>query len=280
MTSRSTRRRPPHTRSGTIRIHRRVQSRFAVHARDVLVHLPHGYRRAASERYPVLYFQDGQNLFDARTAFAGVEWELDETSDRLTHAGEIAPVILVGIANTPDRAAEYTPVPDLRRGGIGGGAEGYARFLIEELKPMIDARYRTQPSREDTGVAGSSLGGLLALYLGFAHPEVFSRVGAVSPTVDWAGRYILDFVRRAPFSESRIWLDVGTREGSSPASAQNMVDGVRALKRVLVARGFVPGEDLGYLEARGARHDEAAWAARVEPMLRHLAPPGGRERRR
>src|SRR5688572_1240185 len=104
------RRRMPHTRTGTIRIHRRLRSRFAVHPRDVLVHLPRGYERAAGERYPVLYFQDGQNLFDARTAFAGVEWQLDETSDRLVRAGEIAPAICVGISNTPDRAAEYTPV--------------------------------------------------------------------------------------------------------------------------------------------------------------------------
>ena len=239
----------------------------------MLVYLPPGYRQGRERRYPVLYFQDGQNVFDAATAFAGVEWEVDETSERLVRAGSMAPTIVVAVANTPDRVAEYTPVPDPMRGGIGGGAETYARFLIQELKPFIDARYRTLAGPEWTGIAGSSLGGLAALYLGWAHPGTFTRLGLVSPSVSWADQSILRFVRRMPRPPARIWLDIGTAEGSSPGMARQVVSSVRALRRVMLTQGFVLGQDLAYHEVQGAGHHEAAWAARVEPMLRFLFPP-------
>jgi predicted alpha/beta superfamily hydrolase len=262
-----------HTRHGLIRCHRRFPSAFASHRRDVLVYLPPGYRQARDRHYPVLYFQDGQNIFDAATAFAGVEWDVDETAERLARAGVIEPHVIVAVANTPDRVSEYTPVPDPARGGIGGGAETYARFLIHELKPFIDARYRTLKGPESTGIAGSSLGGLVALYLGWAHPETFSRLGLVSPSVGWCDQYMLRLIRRLPRPRARIWLDIGTAEGPTPAFARRVVAQVRALRRELQRAGFVRGEDLAYHEASGAGHHEAAWAARVEPMLRFLFPP-------
>lgn len=172
-----------HTLSGLIRFHRRRGSAHSPHRRDIAVYLPPGYGSTRSVRYPVLYMHDGQNLFDAASAFGGVEWGVDETAERLIAAGRIAPLIVVGICNTPDRLLEYTPVADVRHGG--GGAESYGRFLIEELKPAIDSTYRTLPDREHTGVAGSSLGGLVSLHLGIAYPEVFSRLGVVSPAVGW-----------------------------------------------------------------------------------------------
>jgi predicted alpha/beta superfamily hydrolase len=239
----------------------------------VLVYLPPGYREARDRHYPVLYFQDGQNVFDAATAFAGVEWEVDETAERLIRLGAVEPLIVVAIANTPDRVAEYTPVPDPARGGIGGGAETYARFLIQELKPFVDQRYRTRTGPESTGIAGSSLGGLAALYLGFSHPGTFTRLGLVSPSVSWADQAIVRFIRRMPRPRARIWLDVGTAEGPSPAVARRVVGSVRAVRRALLGAGFVLGEDLAYHEVRGAGHHEAAWAARVEPMLCFLFPP-------
>jgi predicted alpha/beta superfamily hydrolase len=269
----SSRHRRPHTRRGLIRCHRRFPSVFARHRRDVLVYLPPGYRQARDRRYPVLYFQDGQNVFDAATSFAGVEWEVDETAERLVRAGAMAPLIVVAVANTPDRVAEYTPVPDSARGGIGGGAETYARFLIQELKPFIDARYRTLTGPESTGIAGSSLGGLAALYLGWAHPGTFSRLGLVSPSVSWAEQSIVRFIRQMPRPEARIWLDIGTAEGSSPGMARQVVGSVRALRRTLLHQGFILGKDLAYHEVSGAGHHEGAWAARVDPMLRFLFPP-------
>lgn len=143
--------------------------------RGVSVYLPPEYLVQAERRFPVLYLQDGQNLFDGRTSYiAGRTWNANTTADRLTEAGEIEPLILVGIANTGlRRMAEYTPTRDFKMGG--GEGRSYGRLLMEELKPMIDRSYRTLPQAKNTGVGGSSLGGLISLYLGFAHPEVFGK---------------------------------------------------------------------------------------------------------
>ncbi len=260
----------PHTLTGDIRFHRAVASRFLGRARDVAVYLPPGYDDDPGRRFPVLYMHDGQNVFDAATSFLGIEWGVDEAAERLIAAGRIEPLIVVAVYNTPDRVAEYTPDPGA--GGAGGNAAAYGRFLVEELKPMIDGAYRTLPGREHTGVAGSSLGGLVSMYLGLAHPETYSRLGVVSPSVWWADRAILARVAAAPRSETRIRVDIGTAEGSSPRDAAEAVQGARDLRDALVARGWVQGRDLQYEEASGAPHNEAAWAARVPALLEFLFP--------
>src|SRR5256714_8597526 len=164
---------PKHTLTGTIRRHRRFPSRIFGNRRDVLVYLPPGYRRFSRTRYPVLYLQDGQSVFDAATSFAGVEWAVDETAQRLIRENLIEPLIIVAIANTgEDRIHEYAPTPGVidenakRKKRSKGWARKYGRFLIEELKPYIDKRHRTKPAAELTGLRGSSLGGLLTLSLG------------------------------------------------------------------------------------------------------------------
>lgn len=239
--------------------------------RELHVWLPPGYDAANpanptnSPRCPVLYLQDGQNLFDALAV--AVSWRVAETAERLVAARAVPPFIVVGVANTPGRIEEYTAWPQrLRDGSVrGGGAAGYARFLIEAVKPAIDARYRTRPEREHTAVGGSSLGGLLSIWLLLKAPQVFGAGLVVSPSVWWAGEAILAEVAAAPATlpRPRIWLDIGTAEGDEA------LQGVRRLRDELVARGWPPQ----YLEAEGAAHDETAWAARVEPMLRFLYRP-------
>ncbi len=240
--------------------------------RAVLVYLPEAYAAEPTRRFPVLYLQDGQNLFDEQTSYIpGHPWFAHTTADRLTDSGEIEPVILVGIANTGlRRMAEYTPSRDLRLGGGEGAA--YARMLIRELKPAIDAHYRTLPDPLNTGVGGSSLGGLISLYIGFEYPEVFGKLAVMSPSIWWNHRSILRLVEtqgtRAKFKPNlRIWLDMGTAEG-----ARHLRD-TDQLFQLLERRGWRENIDLAYQRKKDAIHTEDAWADRFDDVLRFLFPP-------
>jgi predicted alpha/beta superfamily hydrolase len=251
----------PVQRSGEIETLPAIHSAF-VSAREVQVWLPPGYREAPQRRYPVLYLHDGQNVFDARAA--GAEWQVDEHAQRGVLQGALQPMIIVAVASNGDRMTDYAPVaqPRPEGGKVGGGAEAYARYLIGELKPAIDHRYRTQPGREHTAVGGSSMGGLVSMWLLLAHGDSFGAALVVSPSVWWAGRDILGRVAAAPAATPapRIWLDVGGREDPG------MVDGARRLRDALRARGWAPA----YLEEPAGGHDEASWAARVPAMLDFL----------
>lgn len=272
-----------HSPGSQLRRHDAFHSEFLEHDRDILVWLPPGYesgvphdRSAPSfrtavqherSRYPVLYMQDGQNLFEADTAFhKGEHWRLGETASTLIEDGSIEPLIIVGIYNTGEhRKEEYTPTRDAKLGG--GKAGDYGRMIVEELKPLIDHTYRTRPEPQHTGVGGSSLGGLASLYLGFTYPQVFGRLAVLSPSVWWNWRAILKTVRQARAKpKSRVWVDMGTAEG------KRGLDDARLLKAALVGLGFVEGVDLHYAEFEGATHTEQAWAERVGPMLRWLFP--------
>jgi predicted alpha/beta superfamily hydrolase len=238
-------------------------------ARRVSIYLPPGYDEAAAVRYRVLYLQDGQNLFDPARAFVhGQDWGLDETAEALIGAGEIAPVILVGIDHGGvDRLDEYTPSCDPRR-RVGGRLAAYRRFLVDELKPWIDARYRTRANAASTGLAGSSLGGLAALEIGFTRPDVFGRVAALSPSLWWDRRCVLERARAlAGRLDIVIWLDAGTHEGPG------VIHHARMLKNILLRHGWRLGRDLHYREIAGGQHSEADWARRAPDVLRALFPP-------
>jgi predicted alpha/beta superfamily hydrolase len=148
-------------------------------SRRIWLYLPPDYA-SSNRRYPVLYMHDGQNLFDAATSFAG-EWKVDETLNRLFAAGDPG-IIVVGIDNGgASRLAEYTPWPHPIYGGGEGAA--YVDFLVETLKPYVDANYRTQSAAASTGIMGSSLGGLISLYAALRHPDIFGRAGVLSPSL-------------------------------------------------------------------------------------------------
>lgn len=263
------------TATGDLRVHEALLSAALGDRRTVYVFLPPGYESDPAVRYPVLYMHDGQNLFDARTAFIGVEWRVDETVTRLVESGEIEPIIVVGVSNAGDRRViEYTPVADARRGG--GGGQHYADFLVNELKPFIDSSYRTLPDAEHTGIMGSSLGGLISFFVAWTRPGVFSRVGAMSTSYAWADGQIIDFVSAQPAPRGlRVWIDIGTAEDRDDSDGDSVPDIIalhRRMRDILVSKGLEPGRTLKYVEDEGARHDERAWAARLPAALRFLFP--------
>jgi predicted alpha/beta superfamily hydrolase len=263
-----------HTLSGEFRTHKNFHSKFLPSDRDVLVYLPPGYEKNKQQRYPVFYLHDGQNLFDGATSFIkGAEWKVDETAQALIKTRAIAPVIIVGIYNTgKDRIDEYTPTPDTGH-NMGGKGDLYGQMLVEELKPFIDAEYRTLPDAKNTGLGGSSLGALVSLHLALKYPQTFGRVAVVSPSVWWDNKVILHEVEALTKAlPLRIWLDIGTKEGGNKASDEETAKNARLLRDALLAKGWKQGVNLKYFEAEGAEHNERAWAERVRPMLRFLFP--------
>ena len=263
---------PKHTLTGNIKRHRAFPSNILGNRRDVLVYLPRGYRRFSRRRYPVLYLQDGQNVFDAATSFSGVEWGVDEAAERLIKENLIEPLIVVAVANTGEqRIDEYAPTRGVidakakRKKRSKGLAQKYGHFLMDELKPYIDRKYRTNPGAEFTGLGGSSLGGLVTFAIGILYPQVFGRLMVMSPSIWWdnfAIYRLVDSIEQKP--PLKVWLDIGTAE---PGWEQ-----ARELVNRLLEKGWKLQKDLQYMEAQGADHSEAAWATRVEPALRFLFP--------
>ena len=254
----------------SVHYHPDIRSAWLPHARTVTVFLPPGYDPDGPRRYPVLWMHDGQNLFDAGTSFAGVPWAADETAEREARRGAAAPVIVVGVGNSPDRLREYGPRP------AGDGDDlsvGYGRFLVEELKPWVDATYRTAPGPDATGVAGSSMGGLISLELARRYPEVFGRCAALSPSLWWDREL---FLREAGWPAGcRVWLDTGEDEGMSRAGRLANVTRTRRLARLFSEAGLRDGRDFAYREVPGGTHNEASWGARFGEVLRFLFPAGG-----
>jgi predicted alpha/beta superfamily hydrolase len=264
-----------HTLSGEFRTHRSFHSRFLSSDRDILVYLPPGYDANKKQRYPVFYLHDGQNLFDGATSFIkGAEWQVDETAQTLITSRAIRPLIIVGIYNAgKERIDEYTPTVDARH-KMGGKADLYGRMIVEEVKPFIDSEYRTLKDAKNTGLGGSSLGGLVSLYLALKYPKVFGKVAVVSPSVWWDKKMILrevEALKKRP--GLRIWLDMGTKEGPNKTEADEGINNARLLRDALLAKGWKEGSDLKYFEAENAEHNERAWAKRVDQILRFLFPP-------
>jgi len=260
----------PHTLSGDVS---QVTVPGFLDGRPVWIYLPPGYRDHPERRYPVLYMADGQNVFDAATSFAG-EWRADETLEREILAGRVAPLIVVAVANGGARRLdEYTPWADPRHGG--GGAAAHLRAWRAVLVPWVDARYRTLHDPAHRAVAGSSLGGLLALYAVFAHPDLFGAAAALSPSLWWDDHHLLAWLAAAPtWPEVRIYADMGGAE-SGDADHDGVPDAVadlRSLRDLLLARGLAEGRDLRVVEEPGAPHHESAWARRLPGALRFLFP--------
>ena len=210
---------------GTLNRHADFASRF-VEPRNVDVWLPPGYALEGAPRLPVIYMHDGQNLFDPQTAYGGVDWGIDEAIARLAKKGRVREAIVVGIWNTDRRWPEYMPgealeLPTGRRvkswfaQEFGGQpiSDDYLRFVVQELKPFVDGKYRTSPDRENTFVMGSSMGGLISLYALCKYPGVFGGAGCVSTHWPAGEGIVIEYLRKAlpKPGAHRIYFDHGTQ---------------------------------------------------------------------
>ncbi len=246
----------PAGRPGTLELLPDVMSPQLRNERDLLVYLPasHG---ADDRRFPVLYMHDGQNLFDPATSFAG-EWQVDETMAAASLQGLEA--IVVGVPNMRERRMnEYSPF-DGASWGPGHG-DAYIDFLATTVKPLIDRRFRTLPDRRHTGVAGSSMGGLISLYAFFARPDAFGFTAVMSPSLWLNDEAIFPVIEAAPFVPGRIYLDVGHLEG------ERHLENARRLRELLDRKGYQEGVDLRSIEDESGHHNEAAWARRFRAAL-------------
>lgn len=225
------------------------------------VYLPPDYFQS-TRSYPVLYMHDGQNLFDLATSFAG-EWQVDETCESLIGNGEIEPIIVIGIENSSARCDEYTPWINISQ-GCGGGGDVYLQAIRDVLIPEVDQRYRTRTGPANTYMAGSSLGGLISVYAGYAYDGVWGRIAGVSPSYWWANQAMLTYAAAGakPETLTHFYQDMGTLESG--------LDDLRMMRDIAVGQGFVEGDDFLSVEAPGHTHNEYYWALRLPDILRFL----------
>lgn len=250
---------PAHTASANVQILPALTMQQLQRQRTIRLYLPPSYG-SSDRRYPVLYMHDGQNLFDAATGYAG-EWQVDETLDQLAAAGKLE-LIVVGIDNGSElRNQELVPYPhpDIAK----SEGEAYLKFIVDELKPYIDSHYRTLPDRDHTGLMGSSLGGLITHYAGQHYSQVFGRLGVFSPSYWVAADDKTRLVSPGIAGNSRWFVSMGSKEGG---------DMVPDFQQVTTQLGkTLPADSqLSTRLVEGADHNEAAWAALMEPALLFL----------
>ena len=232
--------------------------------RDIIVWLPPDYSKDTTKRYPVLYMQDGQNLFDPATSAFGIDWQLDETADSLIRQGRIKPIIIVGITNTLWRKSEYAE---------NDTGSAYMKFVVEKVKPLIDSTYRTLTDPANTAVGGSSLGGLISFMLAWNYPYIFSMAMCMSPALKIYNFNYVDNVKNyiGPRKNIRFYFDYGVASRDSL-----LIPGVKAMRRVLENKGYnkrgngyiVRDTDIMLFVDLHGEHNESSWAARVwRPLL-------------
>jgi predicted alpha/beta superfamily hydrolase len=257
--------------TGDLRIHE-FTSRIFRNTRFLRVWLPPEYDEPQNQgrRYPVLYLNDGQNLFEAALSFTGVEWQVDETADRLIREGVIPPMIVVGLDNSAkDRFREYMPHRSLQPVMLRVRGTRYPDFLTKEVMPFVARTYRTASGPENTGLGGSSLGALIALYTAAARPGVIGRLLLESPSLWASNRQLIKDVRNVSEWPERIFLAAGTDEAGRADRNQSVVDDVRELAGILRRNGL--GEKrLRLVIEDGGSHHESAWARRFPGALAFL----------
>lgn len=257
--------------TGDLRLHE-FRSRIFRNTRMLRVWLPPRYEAPENKarHYPVLYLNDGQNLFDRATAYTGVEWQVDETADRLIRQEAVPPLIIVGIDNAQnDRIKEYLPYRLFNPVVLRPQGKRYPDFLMNEVMPFVADRYRIASGPENTGLGGSSLGALISLYTVMDRPGGFGRLLLESPSLSLSHRRLLKYSRYFRQWPARVFLAIGTRESGREEKDKQFVEDVHDLERVLRRAGLDKSRLVVKID-EGATHNEGAWAKRFPEALSFL----------
>ncbi|HEX5750787.1 MAG TPA: alpha/beta hydrolase-fold protein [Archangium sp.] len=237
--------------------------------RTVRIYTPDGYEQAPHHRFPVLYMHDGQNVFAHPESAVFDTWCANLTLERMVDEGRAEPWIIVAVDSGPGRLEEYSPWNE-GRANVRARGDVYARFIVETLKPYVDGMYRTRQGSEWTAIMGSSLGGLMSLYLGWKYPEVFGRIGALSPSVMWSEYKLFEHWTSHSRRWSRIYLDAGTHEWINPGGVPLPYgEATRDFYVHLKQLGYADHELALVLEPEGLHH-EAAWQRRLPVAMNWL----------
>ncbi|MFH1198302.1 MAG: alpha/beta hydrolase-fold protein [bacterium] len=241
---------------GVINFHRDFYSEILSNERDIIVWLPPSYLNS-QKRFPVLYMNDGQNLFFPHLSYIGYDWKVDETASQLISEGRIEEIIIVGINNSIDRLDEYNWFTEK--------GQKYASFIIDELKPFIDETYNTLPEKDNTAIMGSSMGGLNSFQLVWNYPEVFGKAGCMSNSFWVNNQQIFMMVKNNhhKIKDVKLYLDCGELETSLISDNIKMC---KYLKKI----GYKKGNNLLCHFEEGAVHSEVDWAKRLHIPLTFL----------
>jgi predicted alpha/beta superfamily hydrolase len=256
---------------GDLRLHE-FRSQVFQNTRFIRVWLPPGYddTESATRRYPVLYLNDGQNLFESSSSFTGVEWGVDETADRLIREGSVPPMIVVGLDNAgKNRLREYMPHRSMHPMMLRVQGRRYPDFLVKEVMPFVENTYRVAKGLENMGLGGSSLGALIALYTAVTRPGLIGRLLLESPSLWASNRQAIRESRAVRIWPERIFLGVGTAETENAGRSRTVVDDVRELGAI-IRRAVLSEKRLRIVITECAGHNESAWAARFPEALRFL----------
>lgn len=258
--------------TGTVIKHSSFESKY-VAPRNVEVWLPPSYEKEPSHSYPVLYMHDGQNVFNPKTSYTGIDWGVDEALTKLIQQGKVRETIVVAVWNSPKRVQEYMPAKALLLEGATKQtrhepfADKYLKFLVEELKPYIDKNYRTLKDRDNTFIMGSSMGALISLYALCEYPEVFGSAGCVSTHWPAGNGIVIEYAKTAlpKPGHHRIYFDFGTETLDKDYEPYQ-----KRMDEVMRVTGYTFGKDWVTRKFAGADHSERAWRSRIDIPLTFL----------
>jgi len=236
--------------TGTVKYHLQLEE-DGLKPRDIVVWIPPSYYENTNKRYPVFYMHDGQNAFDPATSSFGYDWQADEVADSLIKVGAINEIIIVAIYNTSDREQEYI---------YSNLGYEYMDFIVNNLKPFIDRKYRTLPDKENTAVCGSSSGGLISLMIVWNYPEVFSKAACLSSAFKISRLNYVDTVANYTSKKKDINLYI---DNGGIGLEMELQPGTDEMIVALQNKGYELGKDIIWYVDKNASHSEIAWAERI-----------------